>query len=79
MLERRRAARNYHLVPGEENDVELGDTTTSQETGVMSNSEPTNLGEELDQWDENAHDWEEDQPPENLQLEAGGVAEKRSD
>ncbi|OBW69594.1 MAG: Uncharacterized protein AUREO_003650 [Aureobasidium pullulans] len=80
MLERRRAARNYHMVPGEEEDVELGETAVDQETGVMS--EPPNVTEELDNWDENAEDWEDDQMPESSHTKPGpegSIAEKRSD
>lgn len=61
MLDRKRAARSYHVVPGEdeERDVELGEGTGSQETGVVR--DPT-LDEEVDNWDENA--WEEDEATE---------------
>lgn len=85
MLERRRAARNYHIVPGEElgdHDVELGESTAGQETGVMRNSEPPNVTEELDNWDENAEDWDNDEPSESFQpkkSQAGDSAEKRSE
>jgi hypothetical protein len=50
MLERRRAARNYQMVPGEDEDIELGDSAIDQETGVMDSSEPPNVTEELDNW-----------------------------
>ncbi|KAH0357643.1 hypothetical protein KCU83_g928, partial [Aureobasidium melanogenum] len=82
MLERRRAARNYQVVPGEDQDIELGESTAGQETGVMSSSEPPNVTEELDNWDENAEDWDDDQTPESTHTKAGqegSVAEKRSD
>ncbi|KAI4722821.1 hypothetical protein E4T48_00984 [Aureobasidium sp. EXF-10727] len=82
MLERRRAARNYHMVPGEEQDIELGENAAGQETGVMSSSEPPNVTEELDNWDENAEDWDDDQMPESTHTKTGqdgSVAEKRSD
>jgi hypothetical protein len=81
MLERRRAARNYQMVPGEDEDIELGDSTTDQETDVMSSSEPPNITEELDNWDENADDWDDDQIPESTHANTAqeGVAEKRSD
>lgn len=85
MLERRRAARNYQIVPGDElndHDVELGETATGQETGVMSTSEPPNVTEELDNWDENGEDWDDDEQADNGQgkkaLEAT-TGEKRSD
>ncbi|KAG9556022.1 hypothetical protein KCU86_g19915, partial [Aureobasidium melanogenum] len=82
MLERRRAARNYQVVPGEDQDIELGESTAGQETGVMSSSDPPNVTEELDNWDENAEDWDDDQMPESTHAKAGqegSVAEKRSD
>ncbi|KAH0352919.1 hypothetical protein KCU81_g1841, partial [Aureobasidium melanogenum] len=82
MLERRRAARNYTVVPGEDQDIELGESTAGQETGVMSSSEPPNVTEELDNWDENAEDWDDDQMPESTHTKAGqegSAAEKRSD
>ncbi|KAI5265301.1 hypothetical protein E4T47_08575 [Aureobasidium subglaciale] len=83
MLERRRAARNYQIVPGEEQDIELGENTTNQETGVLPISEqPANITEELDNWDENAEDWDDDQAPASSQIQAdqeGAPAEKRSD
>ncbi|KAI5199226.1 hypothetical protein E4T39_06351 [Aureobasidium subglaciale] len=83
MLERRRAARNYQIVPGEEQDVELGENTTDQETGVMPSSEqPANITEELDNWDENAEDWDDDQVPASSQIKADQeavTAEKRLD
>ncbi|PNS16023.1 hypothetical protein CAC42_4424 [Sphaceloma murrayae] len=62
MLERRRAAKTYNLVPGEEGevDVELGETIhrEEQETGVVEAAEQT-VTEQLDNWDENAEDWED--------------------
>ncbi|KAK6001720.1 hypothetical protein QM012_002210 [Aureobasidium pullulans] len=83
MLERRRAARNYQVVPGEDQDIELGESAAAdQETGVISSSEPPNVTEELDNWDENAEDWDDDQMPESTYVKTGqegGVAEKRSD
>ncbi|GAB7351355.1 hypothetical protein MBLNU459_g2038t1 [Dothideomycetes sp. NU459] len=68
MLERRRAARNYSAVPGDDfdqdRDVELGESLGGhpQETGVIAATEPTNVADELDNWDENAEDWDEDEP-----------------
>jgi len=68
MLERKRASKNYNLVPGDdedgERDVELGETSRhdeEQETGVVQPPQPT-VSEELDNWDENADEWEEDEP-----------------
>lgn len=61
MLERKRAARGYGAVAGDdfdERDVELGENTGAQEDGVVR---PT-VEEELDRWDENAEDWEDTDP-----------------
>lgn len=67
MLERKRAARSYQAVPGEEDhdelDVELGEGVGSQEqeTGIIYSAGPDpNVTEELDNWDENAEDWDDD-------------------
>lgn len=59
MLERKRAAK-YTGVPGE--DLELGESgieEDGQETGVTSNR---SLEAEVDNWDENAEDWDDDEP-----------------
>ncbi|KAJ9620977.1 hypothetical protein H2203_007564 [Taxawa tesnikishii (nom. ined.)] len=71
MLERRRAAKNYHVVPGDEvddeRDLELGEThgehesQGEQETSVIPAGQ-TNVTEELDNWDENADDWDDAEP-----------------
>ncbi|EMD97508.1 hypothetical protein COCHEDRAFT_1125127 [Bipolaris maydis C5] len=59
MLERKRAARGYTAVAGdEERDIELGENVEGQESGVVR---PT-VDEELDRWDENAEDWETTEP-----------------
>ncbi|KAF2702708.1 hypothetical protein K504DRAFT_464984 [Pleomassaria siparia CBS 279.74] len=55
MLERKRAARGYAAVAGDdldERDIELGENVGDQESGVIR---PT-VEEELDTWDENAED-----------------------
>lgn len=59
MLERKRAARGYTAVAGdEERDIELGESVSGQESGVVR---PT-VDEELDRWDENAEDWDTTEP-----------------
>ncbi|KAL6709605.1 hypothetical protein ACN47E_001540 [Coniothyrium glycines] len=71
MLERKRAARGYAAVVGdEEQDIELGESVNGQESGVVR---PT-VDEELERWDENAEDWDTTEPePSNGQaLEHGG-------
>ena len=91
MLERKRASKNYNLVPGDdengEHDVELGETSRhdeEQETGVVQPPQPT-VSEELDNWDENADDWEEDEPSTETPTANGkvdaedGGSKKRSD
>lgn len=62
MLDRKRQAK-YDVVPGEdvEHDVELGEGSGGQETGITHDNPRTQtLEEEVDNWDENAEDWEED-------------------
>lgn len=62
MLERRRQKRSYEAVPGDEDgDVELGESSGGQETGVTDATRGRTLEEEVDNWDENAEDdWDED-------------------
>ena len=63
MLDRKRAARHYNLIPGEE-DLELAEGVggeDGQETGVTGARSQT-LEEEVDNWDENAEDWDDDEP-----------------
>ena len=56
-------------MPGEEGDadLELGEGTSSQENDVVR---PQTLEEEVDNWDENADDWDADDPQEG-DTEAG--------
>lgn len=59
MMERKRAARGYNAVAGDDDlDVELGETVGEQESGVVR---PT-VDDELDRWDENAEDWDTTEP-----------------
>jgi hypothetical protein len=62
MLERKRASKHYNLVPGDgDEDLELGESATNlegQESGVVG----ATLEHEVDNWDENAEDWDEDEP-----------------
>jgi hypothetical protein len=63
MLERKRLAKHYQVVPGEEDDLELGEGVGVQESG-MGSSVPTaaTLDEEVDNWDENVEDtWDEEE------------------
>jgi len=64
MLERKRLAKQYQVVPGdEEHDLELGDGVGVQESGAVTATPaaPT-LDEEVENWDENLEDgWEEDE------------------
>lgn len=66
MLERKRAARGYRSVGGDEeqgeaglDDVELEEGTSAQETGVVAVplQDAATLDDDLDKWDENAEDW----------------------
>ncbi|KAF2685499.1 hypothetical protein K458DRAFT_13100 [Lentithecium fluviatile CBS 122367] len=81
MLERKRAARGYGAVAGDDHDmdVELGEGIGVQETGV---ERPT-VDEELDRWDENAEDWDTTEPGDisNGQTAGGDLGEgkKRND
>ena len=63
MLERKRLAKTYHAVPGDdiERDVELGEGIGEQETGIIGGADGgQSLEAEVDNWDENAEDWDED-------------------
>ncbi|KAF2827473.1 hypothetical protein CC86DRAFT_211530 [Ophiobolus disseminans] len=81
MMERKRAARGYGAVPGDDElDVELGENVEGQESGVVR---PT-VDEELERWDENAEDWDTTEPePANgkTQVDDGdlGDGKKRND
>lgn len=62
------------MVPGEDeedHDVELGETVGQgeQESGVIPASTEPNVTEELDNWDENAEDWDEDEHTESAEGE----------
>lgn len=66
MLERKRKSKLYNAVPGEEeDDLELGEASGTQEEGIMSaagNERVTSLEQEVDNWDENAVDaWDADE------------------
>jgi hypothetical protein len=62
MLERKRLAKNYQIIPGdEEADLELGEGIGAQESGTVVAVAPT-LDQEVDNWDENVEDnWDEDE------------------
>jgi len=70
MLERKRAARGYGAVAGDDQDVdiELGESMDGQETGIVH----PNVEQELDNWDENAEDWDTTEPGEALNGQADG-------
>jgi hypothetical protein len=73
MLERKRAARGYGAVAGDDfddHDVELGQSLENQESGVLRPS----VEEELDRWDENAEDWDDTEPAENTNGHANDQA-----
>jgi hypothetical protein len=68
MLERKRLAKNYQVVPGEDDaDLELGEGVGigAQESGTTTVGVPATqptLDQEVDNWDENIEDgWEEDE------------------
>jgi hypothetical protein len=63
MMERKRKARRYQAVPGNEDgvdvDVELGESHSS---GSQTLAATPSLDEQIDNWDENAVDqWEDDE------------------
>ena len=62
MLERKRAAKQYMVVPGEEEaDLELGEGMGAQESGVVGSAPAASLEAEVDNWDENAEDtWDDE-------------------
>jgi len=65
MLERKRLAKNYQAVPGEEDaDLELGEGVGPQESGtaIADLPNPQTLDEEVDNWDENVEDaWDDEE------------------
>jgi hypothetical protein len=80
MIERKRAARGYNAVAGDDDlDVELGENLGGQDSGVIR---PT-VDDELDRWDENAEDWDttEPEPVSKQPVEDGdlGDSKKRDD
>lgn len=66
MLERKRAAKQYAIIPGDDGDLELGEGVGlgDQESGVVHvDTAPAavSLEAEVDNWDENAEDaWDDD-------------------
>lgn len=72
MLERRRKAKLYHIVPGDEEgvDVELGEGAGSSQSGedVLAPSSVPSIEADVDNWDENAEDnWDVSESPEGEQ------------
>jgi VanZ family protein len=64
MLERKRLAKHYQAVPGDEDqDLELGAGIGAQESGTTGALPPApTLAEEVDNWDENNQDaWDEEE------------------
>lgn len=60
MLERKRQSKSFTLVgEADDFDLELGEGLGNQEDGVVRNQ---TLEQELDNWDENAEDWDKDDP-----------------
>jgi hypothetical protein len=60
MLERKRRTKtSFTGEDGEEFDVELGEGLGPQEDGIVHEA---TLEEEVDNWDENAEDWDDDEP-----------------
>lgn len=65
MLERKRLAKQYQAVPGDDADdvdLELGEGVGAQTNGVESVKPARTLDEEVDNWDENLEDnWDDDE------------------
>ncbi len=64
MLERKRLAKHYQVVPGEEEaDLELGEGVGAQTSGTTSTAPVApSLADEVDNWDENIEDaWDEEE------------------
>jgi hypothetical protein len=83
MLERKRLSKSYTLVPGEGDediDLELGEGVGAQEDGIVGSRGQVGaagtgltLEQEVDNWDENAEDWEEDEVDTSTATEGDGV------
>ena len=65
MLERKRQAKHYHVVPSDEDvDVELGESVNRSGASESAAIVPS-LDDQIDNWDENADDdWDEAEPTE---------------
>ncbi|KAG0647244.1 hypothetical protein D0Z07_7011 [Hyphodiscus hymeniophilus] len=64
MLERKRLAKHYQAVPGEDEDLELGEGggVGAQEEGTITTAPGRTVEEEVDNWDENIEDaWDEEE------------------
>ena len=63
MLERKRLAKHYQAVPGDEDaDLELGEGVGAQEEGFVTGAATRTVEEEVDNWDENVEDaWDEEE------------------
>ena len=64
MLERKRLAKQYQVVPGglDDEDLELGEGVGAQESGTVAAAPTRTLDEEVDNWDENVEDnWDDDE------------------
>jgi len=80
MLERKRAAKQYHAVSGDEEanagglgDVELEESLEERENGVVKSTTlaGTSLEDQVDNWDENVNDeWDETNPAQEDALTA---------
>jgi len=72
MLERKRLAKHYQVVPDDEVDLELGEGVGAQESGVTTATAAT-LDEEVENWDENAEDaWDEEHATGTESVEGDG-------
>ena len=72
MLERKRRGKQFDFGTGDDADLELGEELGDHETPVTRDH---TLEEEVDNWDENAEDWEEEEPA-ALGTETDGEGQK---
>jgi hypothetical protein len=71
MLDRKRMTKSYQVVPGDDQDrdVELGEGTGPQETGVTSTAADE---QEAEDWNNPNDNWEPDDPASTGGADAGG-------
>ncbi len=74
MLDRKRQAKHYHIVPGDDGDldVELGEGVRPQGDGAVGSVAPSADGE-AENWEEHEDDnWDEEEPTGTESLDGDG-------